>query len=100
GTAVFLTPTLEGAPPSLVHHFRYNKVLHEEGILVSIVTETAPEVDATQRMTSRPLGAGFWRVEAHYGCMERPDVRWAVTRCCEHRLTARPGDNTVYIRRC
>ena len=99
GTAVFLTPTVEGAPPSLVHHFRYNKVLHEEVILVSIVTEAVPEVDARHRMTSRPIGAGFWRVEAHYGFMERPDVRWVVTRCCEHGMTARPEDTTFYLGR-
>jgi KUP system potassium uptake protein len=99
GTAVFLTPTVEGAPPSLVHHFRYNKVLHEEVILVSIVTETVPEVDARHRVSSRPLGAGFWRVEARYGFMERPDVRWVVTRCCEHGMLARPGDTTFYLGR-
>jgi KUP system potassium uptake protein len=99
GTAVFLTPTVEGAPPSLVHHFRYNKVLHEEVILVSIVTETVPEVDARHRVSSRPLGAGFWRVEARYGFMERPDVRWVVTRCCEHGMLARSEDTTFYLGR-
>ena len=99
GTAVFLTPTLEGAPPSLVHHFRYNKVLHEEVILVSIVTEDVPEVPSRDRVQSRPLGAGFWRVEAHYGFMERPDVRWVVTRCCDHGMTARPEDTTFYLGR-
>src|SRR4029450_11394917 len=50
-------------------------------------------------MTSCPLGAGFWRVEAHYGFMERPDVRWVVTRCCEHGMTARPEDTTFYLGR-
>jgi KUP system potassium uptake protein len=99
GTAVFLTPTLEGAPPSLVHHFRYNRVLHEEVILVSIVTEEVPEVPARDRVRSRPLGAGFWRVEAHYGFMERPDVGWVVSRCCEHGMAARPEDTTFYLGR-
>src|SRR5207244_12155617 len=29
GTAVFLTPNIEGAPPSLVLHFGHNQVLQE-----------------------------------------------------------------------
>jgi KUP system potassium uptake protein len=99
GTAVFLTPTVQGAPPSLVHHFRYNKILHEEVILVTILTEDVPEVDAQHRMTSAPLGAGFWRVQARYGFMERPDVRWVVTRCCEHGMTAQPENTTFYLGR-
>jgi KUP system potassium uptake protein len=99
GTAVFLTPTLEGAPLSLVHHFRHNKVLHEEVILVSIVTDEVPERDAAKRMVSEPLGAGFWRVRAHYGFMERPDVQWVVARCCERGMTAAPEDTTYYLGR-
>ena len=99
GTAVFLTPTLEGAPLSLVHHFRHDKVLHEEVILLSIVTDEVPERDPARRIVSEPLGAGFWRVRAHYGFMERPDVRWVVARCCERGMTAPPEDTTYYLGR-
>jgi len=99
GTAVFLTPNTEGAPLSLVHHVRYNRALHEEVILISVVTENVPEVEARTRMKSEPLGAGFWRVRAHYGFMEHPDVRWVVGRCCDHGMTARLEDTTFYLGR-
>ena len=99
GTAVFLTPDTEGAPLSLVHHVRYNRALHEEVILISVVTENVPEVEARTRMKSEPLGAGFWRVRAHYGFMEHPDVRWVVGRCCDHGMTARLEDTTFYLGR-
>jgi KUP system potassium uptake protein len=99
GTAVFLTPTLHGAPPSLVHHFRHNKVLHEEVILVSIVTEAVPEVEDGRRMESESLSQGFWRVRAHYGFMERPDVQWVVARCCDRGMTAVPEETTFFLGR-
>jgi len=99
GTAVFLTPNAEGAPLTLLHHVRYNRALHEEVILVSVITENVPEVEARSRMTSEPLGKGMWRVRAHYGFMEHPDVRWVVGRCCDHGMTARLEDTTFYVGR-
>jgi KUP system potassium uptake protein len=99
GTAVFLTPSIEGAPLSLVHHFRHNKVLHEEVILLTIHTEEVPDVDDAGRVTSAALGDGFWRVRAHYGFMERPDVQRVVAVCCERGMTALPEDTTYYLGR-
>jgi KUP system potassium uptake protein len=99
GTAVFLTASVEGAPLSLVHHFRHNKVLHEEIILVSIITAQVPEFDDGARVASEPLGAGFWRVRAYYGFMERPDVQRVVAMCCEHGMKAAPEETTYYVGR-
>jgi KUP system potassium uptake protein len=99
GTAVFLTPNIEGAPPSLVLHFRHNKVLHDEVILVSIVTEEVPEVEEERRVTSEHVGEGFYRVRAHYGFMERPDVQHVVAICCDHGMSADPNETTYYVGR-
>ncbi len=99
GTAVFLTPTLHGAPLGLLHHFRHSKVLHEQVILVSIVTEAVPEVEEERRMTSQALPEGFWRVRAHYGFMERPDVQWVVARCCDGGMIPLAGDTTFFLGR-
>jgi len=99
GTAVFLTPNIEGAPPSLVLHFGHNQVLHDEVILVSIVTEEVPEVEPQRRIASERLGAGFFRVRAHYGFMERPDVQHVVSMCCDHGMRADPGQTTYYLGR-
>ena len=99
GTAVFLTPNVEGAPPSLVLHFGHNKVLHEEVILVSIVTEEVPEVPDDRRIASERLPQGFYRVRAYYGFMERPDVQHVVAMCCDHGVTADPEQTTYYVGR-
>src|SRR6266508_2619908 len=47
GTAIFLTPDVDGAPLVLQRHLRHNKALHEEVILLSIVTEEIPEAEET-----------------------------------------------------
>jgi KUP system potassium uptake protein len=74
GTAVFLTSNIGGAPPVLLHHLKHNKVLHETVILMSVVTEEIPSVDEEERVECKELGEGFFKVVAHYGFMESPDV--------------------------
>jgi KUP system potassium uptake protein len=74
GTAVFLTSDASGAPPVLLHHLKHNQVLHEKVMLMSIVTEEIPQVDAGDRVQCRELGESFYQVIAHYGFMETPDV--------------------------
>jgi KUP system potassium uptake protein len=74
GTAVFLTSDATGAPPVLLHHLKHNKMLHEKVMLMSVVTEEIPQVDAEDRVVCKELGEGFYQVIAHYGFMETPDV--------------------------
>jgi KUP system potassium uptake protein len=78
GTAVFLTSNIGGAPPVLLHHLKHNKVLHEKVILMSVVTEEIPQVDEDERVECKELGQGFFKVVAHYGFMESPDVPQAL----------------------
>ncbi|HEX5005384.1 MAG TPA: KUP/HAK/KT family potassium transporter, partial [Gemmatimonadales bacterium] len=74
GTAVFLTSAVDVAPPVLLHHLKHNRALHQRVLLLSLVTEAVPQVSAEERIESRALGEGFWRVVGHYGFMETPDV--------------------------
>jgi KUP system potassium uptake protein len=74
GTAVFMTSNLGVVPAVLLHHLKHNKVLHERVVLVSILTEEVPTVPEKERVVSDSLGEGFYRVVAHYGFMETPDV--------------------------
>lgn len=75
GTAVFMTSNPKGAPPVLLHHFKHNKTLHEQVILLSIMTQHIPEVPRSERiMHMNELGHGFWQVTASYGFMQTPNV--------------------------
>src|SRR5882724_5090925 len=44
GTAVFLTSVRRGTPSVLLRHFKHNKSIHEQVVLLSIVTDAVPEV--------------------------------------------------------
>jgi KUP system potassium uptake protein len=74
GTAVFMTGQLSGTPPALLHNFRHNHVLHENVILLTIVTEDAARVSSAERVSVEPAARGFWRVIGRYGFMEQPDA--------------------------
>jgi KUP system potassium uptake protein len=90
GTAVFLTSDVSGAPPVLLHHLKHNKVLHERVILMSVVTEEIPSVDEDERVECSELGEGFFKVIAHYGFMESPDIPRALAELGKASGDGRP----------
>jgi len=97
GTAVFLTPNVDGAPLVLQRHLKYNKALHEEIILLSIITEEVPEVEHDKRVTIEALPQGFHRARAYYGFMERSDVQEIVAICRDLGIKAEPEETTYYL---
>jgi KUP system potassium uptake protein len=99
GTAVFMTSSAEGVPVVLLHHLKHNKVLHEQVVLMSILTEEVPEVDEDVRVSVERLEQGFYRVTARYGFMETPDVPEVLTIAKAQGLRARALDTTFYLGR-
>jgi KUP system potassium uptake protein len=99
GTAVFLTANIDGAPPLLLHHLRHNKALHEEVILLAVVTEQIPEVPAGERFVMERLPAGIVRTRAFYGFMEKPEIEDIVELCCGGGLMPDRQDVTYYLGR-
>jgi KUP system potassium uptake protein len=74
GSAVFLAGDPQGTPLALLHNVKHNKVVHQQTVLLTLVTEDVPYVDDAERVSMKPLGQGFFRVVAHHGFMEVPDV--------------------------
>jgi KUP system potassium uptake protein len=99
GTAVFLTTHIEGAPLVLQHHLRHNKALQEEVLLLAIGTEQVPEVKESRRVKVEVLPLGMSRVRAHYGFMERADVRDILIHCRAAGIRARDDETTFYLGR-
>ena len=99
GTAVFMTSSNDGVPVVLLHHLKHNKVLHEQVILMSVVTQEVPEVKATDRVTLEKLEHGFYRITARYGFMETPNVPEILSRARDSGIKAKPNETTFYLGR-
>lgn len=74
GAAVFMTSNREGTPPALMQNFEHNHIVHEEVILLTVVTEEVARVTSEERVEAEYLQEGFVRVIAHYGFAENPNI--------------------------
>ena len=99
GTAIFMTSDAEGAPLVLLHHLKHNKMLHQQVVLLSVLSTTVPEISDAERIQVTRMREGFWRVKARYGFMETPDVPAVLAKCAEEGLLAKPLETTYYLGR-
>jgi len=84
GTAVFLTSDPEFAPTSLLHNLKHNKVLHENNVILTIVTSDTPRVPEDERVQITPVSKHFSRVSLKFGYMEQPNVPKALAIARKH----------------
>ncbi|RII30404.1 MAG: potassium transporter Kup [Geobacter sp.] len=99
GTAVFMTGRPTGTPPMLYHHLAHNQVLHEQTIILTVLTEEVPRVPAAERVTVTKLEMGFYRVIVRYGFMQSPNVPVALRKCESYGLSVNLDHATYYLAR-
>jgi KUP system potassium uptake protein len=99
GTAVFMTAQPTGTPPALAHNLRYNKVLHEHVIVLTVSTAQVPHVRPEDRVSFQPLGHDLFNVRLQYGFMEDPDVPQALLQAQQHGLEIDLDDLTYFLGR-
>jgi KUP system potassium uptake protein len=99
GTAVFLTSIRRGTPNVLLHHFKHNKVLHEQVVILCIATDSVPEIQQDKRINLKSFGHGFWAATAHYGFMETPDMPDLMRRFVDVGLPIDQADTSYYVGR-
>ena len=74
GTAIFMTAQPTGTPAALLHNVRYNKMLHEHVVVLTVATAPTPHVAADERVTVQSMGASIYNARIQFGFMEDPDV--------------------------
>ncbi len=74
GTAVFMSIAPDGIPHTLLNLLKHNEALHERILLFSFLSAETPTIDQEDRLSITDLGLGFYRVNAHYGFMETPNI--------------------------
>ena len=97
GTAVFLTRTMQDTPPVMVWHVKYNRALHEHLFVLRVEVLPVPWVAPKERITLKEVAPNFWRAEAHYGFMERPEIPELLRTSKSLGCTVDLNDVTYYV---
>ncbi|WP_024299088.1 potassium transporter Kup [Methylomicrobium lacus] len=99
GTAIYLARTLHGVPQVLLHNLEHNHALHEQIIVLTIVTTEAPFVDEAHRVKIRKFGQNreFYRVKLYYGFKQNADVRRAMDLVRQEGLVFDPKKASFFI---
>lgn len=98
GTAVFMSVSLKGVPPVLLHHLKHNQVLHKQVVFLSIKSLDIPVV-RKDKLKVHEIGNGFYQIVALYGFMEIPNVPEIIRMANEFGLETAPETTTYYLGR-
>ncbi len=99
GTAVFLARDPNGTPSALLHNLKHNKVLHSKVVILTLVTEEFPAVEHEEQIEILPLGKEFYRVLAHHGFMQTPEVPDVLALMREKGLDLNLMSTTFFLSR-
>ena len=99
GTAVFMTAQPTGTPAALAHNLRYNKILHDHVVVLTVTTAPVPHMPDDERVSVQPMGNGIFNAKVQYGFMEDPDVPLALLRVRELGVPIDPDDVTYFLGR-
>jgi KUP system potassium uptake protein len=99
GTAVFMTLSPQGTPPTLLHHVKHNHMLHEHVVLLTIQAADTPKVADEDRVRFEKLPAEFYRLIAWFGYMETPNIPKIMRLAACFGLPLEPTKTTFYLGR-
>jgi KUP system potassium uptake protein len=97
GTAVFLTRTADDTPPVMLWHVRHNRALHQHLFVLRIEILPVPWVAERDRMKVDQVAADYWRADAKFGFMERPNIPQLLAHSKSLGCTIDLNDVTYYV---
>ncbi len=99
GVAVFMVGDAEMTPPAMVHNVKHNKVIHEKVLILTVMTEEIPYVAEKNRLKFEKICEGVFKVEAHFGFVETPDVMLLMEKIQETGLKIDIPQVTFFVGR-
>ncbi len=97
GTALFMTPNLEGVPHAMLHNLKHNKVLHERVVILTVKFLDFPHSALEDRVEVEALPHEFYKVTVRYGFKDEPDLPRDLKLCAEKGLTLEAMDTSFFI---
>jgi KUP system potassium uptake protein len=74
GTGVYLASDPDVVPSALIRNIEHNHVVHERVIILNMDFARTPRWDPAHRVSVEDLQEGVYKVTAHFGFMETPDI--------------------------
>jgi len=97
GTAVFLTRTEQDTPPVMIWHVKHNRALHAHLFVLRVEILPVPWIASGNRIGLEEVVPNFWRAEARFGFMERPNIPDLLTTSKSLGCTVDVADITYYV---
>jgi KUP system potassium uptake protein len=97
GTAVFLSSAPDTVPAALRNNLIHNHVVHEQVILLTVVTRGVPHVAEDQRLEITKQRLGFVGITASYGYQDEPDVPAAMRQAQREGLDIDLDQTSYYV---
>src|SRR6202043_1110793 len=99
GTAIFLDAKASGIPRALLNNIKFNRVMHERVVLLTVVTRELPRIPSSKRLTVTPVCEGILRVVAQIGFMEKPNITEILREAESHGVPYEPEFTTFFLSR-
>src|SRR6202167_2236338 len=99
GIAIFLDAKASGIPRALLNNIKFNRVIHEQVVLLTMVTREQPRIAAGKRLTVTPVCGGIVRVVAQVGFMEKPNIFAILREAEQHGVPFDPEHTTSFLSR-
>jgi KUP system potassium uptake protein len=99
GTAIFLDAKASGIPRALLSNIKFNRVIHERVVLLTVVTREQPRIPETKRLSMTPVCEGITRVVAQFGFMEKPNILEILRDAEAYGVPYEPEKTTFFLSR-
>src|SRR5271156_6163230 len=96
GTSIFLDPKASGIPRALLNNIKFNRVMHDRVVLLTVVNREQPRISPSKRLTVTPVCEGIVRVVADVGFMEKPNIL-AILRGAEPQGVPFEPEHTTFF---
>jgi KUP system potassium uptake protein len=99
GTSIFMDAKASGIPRALLNNIKFNRVMHEHVVLLTVVTREQPRIALAKRLTVTPVCEGIVRIVAQVGFMEKPNITEILREAEAHGVPYDPENTTYFLSR-
>ena len=99
GTSIFLDVKASGIPRALLNNIKFNRVMHERVVILTIVTREQPRIPVSKRLTVTAVCEGIVRVVAQIGFMEKPNMTEILRDAESYGVPYEPEETTFFLSR-